>query len=152
LALWMMERHGMRLSLLVGFASQVVMIVLTVTGVHLAEPHVAYGVVWVGQARGARVGGSERTRFAGPCGAFLTVLTVCVCACVPQVIGSFGQPLFLNNVARIAGDWFPINERDMAVTVSVVARSVRACCSLTPLPPLPTSAHAPTLSHLLRSA
>lgn len=41
-----------------------------------------------------------------------------------QVVGSFGQPLFLNNVARLAGDWFPINERDMAVTVSVVARSV----------------------------
>jgi hypothetical protein len=39
-------------------------------------------------------------------------------------VGSFGQPLFLNNVARLAGDWFPINERDMAVTVSVVARSV----------------------------
>ena len=27
--------------------------------------------------------------------------------------------------ARLAGDWFPINERDMAVTISVVARSVR---------------------------
>jgi len=26
--------------------------------------------------------------------------------------------------ARLAGDWFPINERDMAVTVSVVARSL----------------------------
>ncbi len=75
-----------------------------------------------------------------------------------QFVGSFGQPLFLNNVvrarcgvarrssgalrptqpgalthasapaplqARLAGDWFPINERDMAVTVSVIARSVR---------------------------
>jgi hypothetical protein len=29
--------------------------------------------------------------------------------------------------ARLAGDWFPINERDMAVTISVVARSVRRC-------------------------
>ena len=41
-----------------------------------------------------------------------------------QVIGSFGQPLILNNVALLAGDWFPINERDMAVTIAVVARSV----------------------------
>ena len=101
-------------------------------GLFIPEPHVSFVVVW----------------FA-------------------QVIGSFGQPLILNNVvcipspcspcchpaalarptallrslsspirtselghpraaqARLAGDWFPINERDMAVTVSVVARSVR---------------------------
>ncbi len=51
LALWVMERHGLRTSLLAGFASQLMMIALTVTGVHLAEPHLAYGVVWVGQAR-----------------------------------------------------------------------------------------------------
>ena len=51
-----------------------------------------------------------------------------------QVIGSFGQPLILNNVARLAGDWFPLSERDMAVTVSVVARSlgVMAISAATP--------------------
>lgn len=27
--------------------------------------------------------------------------------------------------AKLAGDWFPVEERDMAVTVSVVARSVQ---------------------------
>lgn len=53
-ALWAMERHGMRFSLLLGYASQVVMITMSVVGVHLAEPHVAYLVVWLGQAR-ARV-------------------------------------------------------------------------------------------------
>jgi hypothetical protein len=84
LALWMMERHGMRLSLLVGFASQVVMIVLTVTGVHLAEPHVAYGVVWVAQARGARARGGKRARMrlAGRAGGRFERSdddTVCVC-------------------------------------------------------------------------
>lgn len=41
-----------------------------------------------------------------------------------QVIGSFGQPLILNNVVRLAADWFPKQERDMAVTVTVVARSI----------------------------
>ena len=50
-ALWVMERYGLRASLLSGFASQVVMITLSVVGVHLPDPHVAYGVVWVGQAR-----------------------------------------------------------------------------------------------------
>lgn len=53
-ALWMMERYGLRISLLTGFASQVVMIVMSVTGVHLPDPHVAYIVVWVGQARPPR--------------------------------------------------------------------------------------------------
>ncbi len=66
LALWVMERYGLRVSLLWGFVLQLVMISLTVTGVHLSEPHVAYAVVWLG-----------------------------------QVIGSFGQPLFMNNVVRI---------------------------------------------------
>lgn len=88
-ALWVMERHGLRSSLLLGFASQLVMATLSVVGCMIADPHVAFFVVWSG-----------------------------------QVVGSFGQPLFLNNVTRLAGDWFPINERDMAVTVSVVARSL----------------------------
>jgi len=50
-ALWVMERFGLRASLVVGFATQVVMISMTVTGVHLSDPHVAYAVVWLGQAR-----------------------------------------------------------------------------------------------------
>jgi hypothetical protein len=58
-----MERYGLRVSLLAGFATQVVMITLSVTGVHLAEPHVAYAVVWVGQARALRRGQRQR-----PCG------------------------------------------------------------------------------------
>ena len=57
-ALWVMERHGLRMSLLTGIASQVVMITLSVVGVHLAEPHTAYAVLWVGQARTA--GGPTR--------------------------------------------------------------------------------------------
>jgi len=89
LALWVMERYGLRVSLLWGFASQVVMATLSVIGCTMEPPHVAFFILWLG-----------------------------------QVIGSFGQPLFLNNVTRVAGDWFPINERDMAVTISVVARSV----------------------------
>ena len=60
LALWVMERYGLRVSLLAGFATQVVMITLSVTGVHLAEPHVAYVVVWVGQARALRRGPRQR--------------------------------------------------------------------------------------------
>jgi hypothetical protein len=62
LALWMMERYGLRISLLTGFASQVVMITMSVTGVHLADPHVAYIVVWVGQARPPR----RSSRACGP--------------------------------------------------------------------------------------
>ena len=74
LALWAMERYGLRVSLLAGFATQVVMITLSVTGVHLAEPHVAYAVVWVGQARALRRGQRQRlcariqTRNRGPGG------------------------------------------------------------------------------------
>ena len=97
LALWVMERYGLRVSLLAGFATQVAMITLSVTGVHIAEPHVAYVVVWVGQARSLRRGQRQR-----------------LCACKYkratdarqltrgrlQVVGSFGQPLFLNNVVR----------------------------------------------------
>lgn len=64
-ALWVMERHGLRSSLLLGFASQLVMATLSVVGCTLADPHVAFFVVWSG-----------------------------------QVVGSFGQPLFLNNVVR----------------------------------------------------
>jgi len=106
----MMERYGLRVSLLSGFASQVTMIALSVLGCSLVDAHAAYWTVWAG-----------------------------------QVIGSFGQPLFLNNVVchpsmplphplarlsfalaqtRLAGDWFPMNERDLAVTLSVVARSL----------------------------
>ena len=87
MALWVIERFGMRVSLLLGFASQVAMISLSVAGCHTVSPHAAYWTVWAG-----------------------------------QFIGSFGQPLFLNNVTRLAADWFPVNQRDMAVTITVVAR------------------------------
>ena len=65
LALWVMERHGLRTSLLWGYALQLVMITLTCAGLRMADAHAAYAVVWVA-----------------------------------QVVGSFGQPLFLNNVVR----------------------------------------------------
>lgn len=39
-------------------------------------------------------------------------------------VGSFGQPLYLNNVTCLALDWFPSHERDGAVTLTVVARSL----------------------------
>jgi len=87
-ALWMMERHGLRKSLLLGFLTQVVMILLSVIGCTLAGP-ASYWTVWAG-----------------------------------TLVGSFGQPLFMNNVTRLAADWFPINERDMAVTTAVVARAL----------------------------
>ena len=61
-----MERYGLRASLLAGFATQVVMIALSVTGVHLAEPHVAYVVVWVGQARSLRRDGRHHFAHAHP--------------------------------------------------------------------------------------
>ena len=57
----------MRVCLVAGFLSQLVMITLSVVGVHLAEPHVAYGVVWAGQARAQR--GREQRRGVGGCGA-----------------------------------------------------------------------------------
>jgi len=65
LALWVMERHGLRTSLLWGYALQLVMITLTCAGLRMADAHAAYAVVWVA-----------------------------------QVVGSFGQPLYLNNVVR----------------------------------------------------
>ena len=96
LALWVMERFGLRVSLLAGFASQVVMITMSVTGVHLPDPHVAYIVVWVGQARSLRAasaGASARAATPATDRRRLTRRRL-------QVVGSFGQPLFLNNVVR----------------------------------------------------
>ena len=63
----MMERHGLRTSLLWGYALQLVMITLTCAGLRLADAHASYAMVWVA-----------------------------------QVVGSFGQPLFLNNVVRVS--------------------------------------------------
>lgn len=67
-----MERYGLRVSLLAGFASQVAMISLSVYGCTRPDPHAAYWTVWVG-----------------------------------QLVGSFGQPLFLNNVVRFSSFFFP---------------------------------------------
>ncbi len=61
-----MERYGLRVSLLAGYASQVVMITLSVVGVHLSDPHVAYGVVWAGQVRRLPRRGALRGWLAAP--------------------------------------------------------------------------------------
>ncbi len=54
-ALWVMERHGMRIALVTGFFSQLLMITMSVVGVHMTDPHAAYAVVWAGQARAQAV-------------------------------------------------------------------------------------------------
>lgn len=51
LALWVMERFGLRVSLLAGFASQVLMISLSVGALRIPSPHASYWVLWSGQAR-----------------------------------------------------------------------------------------------------
>ena len=89
LALWVTERYGLRFSLLAGFATQLVMVCLSVFGFRIVSPHGAYWTLWTG-----------------------------------TLIGSLGQPLFINNITRLAADWFPIEERDWAVTISTVARSL----------------------------
>jgi MFS family permease len=89
LALWMMERFGLRVSLLSGFASQLSMVLLSVVACRIADPHAAYWTLWAG-----------------------------------TLVGALGQPLFINNVTRLAADWFPVTERDMAVTLSTVARAL----------------------------
>lgn len=34
-----------------------------------------------------------------------------------QCLGAFSQPIFLSTAAVVAGNWFPVSERDIAVTV-----------------------------------
>ena len=53
------------------------------------------------------------SRFLPPSSAFALLY-------LSQCCGALGQPLLLNNVARVAGDWFPAEHRDAAVTVAVL--------------------------------
>jgi len=41
-----------------------------------------------------------------------------------QIIAAIGQPLILNSPPRIANDWFPIYERDLAIHVMTQANNV----------------------------
>ena len=86
LALWAMQHVGLRLSLLWGYASQLLCAVLA--------------------AAAARSRGAPSSAFA------LLYLS--------QVVGAVGQPLVLNNVTRLAADWFPGWERDAAVATSML--------------------------------
>ena len=40
---------------------------------------------------------------------------VCLCG---QILGALAQPIFLSVPAVVSGNWFPVSERDVAVTVS----------------------------------
>lgn len=86
LALWLMERTGLRVSLLTGFASQLVCSLLA---------HAACVLPWP------------------PRSAFQVLYA-------SQALGALGQSCIINNVTRLAGDWFPSAERDAAVAVSLL--------------------------------
>ena len=86
LALWVMERAGLRTSLLYGYGTQLVCAVVAYVAVAAPmPPRAAFGVLYAS-----------------------------------QVLGSLGQPLLMNNVTRISGDWFPALERDAAVCVALL--------------------------------
>lgn len=72
IALWAMERHGLRWSLLLGSITQLIGCIgswASCVSPGLA-PHSAYALLYSS-----------------------------------QVLGAIGQPLVLNNIARVAGDW-----------------------------------------------
>ena len=92
LALYVTERHGLRVNLLLGCALQTAMCAFKWAGVALpTSPHAAYGLLLCG-----------------------------------QLLGGLGQPLLLNTVARLSGDWFPPQERDLATTVGFQASNAGA--------------------------
>jgi hypothetical protein len=86
LALWAMERSGLRVSLLCGYASQLACALLAYAACRVAwPPRAAFSLLYLS-----------------------------------QVLGALGQPLVLNNVTRISGDWFPAAERDTAVACALL--------------------------------
>ena len=87
-----MQHVGLRLSLLWGYASQLLCAVLA------------------SAAAGSR----------GPPSRAFSLLYL------SQVVGALGQPLVLNNVTRLAADWFPGWERDAAVATSMLCSAAGA--------------------------
>lgn len=110
LALWAMERHGLRWSLLVGSSTQL----LGCLGSWAAcvtpdiSPKTAYGILYAS-----------------------------------QFLGALGQPLVLNNIARVAGDWRAATPYPPAAA-SARPVSLPVCpSSCQPGPPREETPHSP---------
>ena len=100
LSLWMMERYGLRTSLLWGFASQLLGVGLSW---HAAPP--AASAPPPRQQPGRRRPMPRPPRRYSCASSSLSPGSAYSVMYLSQAVGAFGQPLVLNNVARVAGDW-----------------------------------------------
>ena len=121
LALVVMDRSGMRFSLLSGFATQLASALLACAACHpsmSADTRTAFRVLYASQARPRprrlRAAARQAQDAASPRAAGFSLA-------FSQAIGALGSPLVLNNVTRLSGDWFPAHERD------AVRRPLPAC-------------------------
>lgn len=91
LSLYLMERYGLRTTVLTGCALNV-------------------ACAWV------RFFGSLLQASAPGAGFAIIV--------IGQLIGALGQPIFTNAPTRIAGDWFPVKERDFSTIVCAMSNPI----------------------------
>jgi len=98
LAVFLMERFGLRVCLATGAVLNAVSAWLRYAGCFPASLHGGFAVLMAGQCLGALV-----------------------------------QPIFTNLPSRIAGDWFPVSERDLATVVGAMSNQLgNAVASVVP--------------------
>lgn len=86
LAVFLMERYGLRVCLTVGAALNAVSAWIRYAACFIPDPHTSYAVLLVGQC-----------------------------------FGGLAQPIFTNLPSRIAGDWFPVTERDLGTVAGAMS-------------------------------
>jgi hypothetical protein len=110
LGIWIMERYGLRTSLIVGAALNIVCAALKTAAPYVAEAS------------------SASLSVSAPRAGYALLVA-------GQVAGAIAQPLILNPVPRLSADWYPEAQRDLATVVATQANVVgQVCGSL--IPPL----------------